>query len=196
MSTSARVLVVAALGCVLAPRVLSDPFAPMQAAGPASARDMLTYEANIDAWVFVDFFAGIHDRMFVQVCAGPALACPSKVLAVFGNCSELTRTDAASAWRSVERLPHDCARAPVATPMRAEMPNRIVIANRIEDMRALAQPRNASDGSCGCGSCTRHSSTRRRTPGTCGRTRMKWCSCPCRRCWRACSCRQSAARAG
>jgi len=108
---------------------------------------MLTYEASIDAWVFVDFFAGINDRMFVQVCAGPVLACPSQPLAVFGNCSELTRTDAASAWRSVERLPHDCARAPVATPMRAEMPNRIVIANRIEDMRALAQPRNASDGS-------------------------------------------------
>lgn len=147
MSPDARLVLCAVLLGCLAPRVRSDPFAPVEAAGPASPKEMLTYSANIDAWVFVDFFAGIHDRMFVQVCAGPVLACPSQPFAIFGNCSELTQADAGSAWRSVERLAHDCPREPVSAQMRAEMPNRIVIANRVAEMQQYAQAHNATDGS-------------------------------------------------
>jgi len=147
MSSNARLALLAALCGALLPHVRSNPFCPIEAAGPAGAQDMIQYDATIDSWVFVDFFAGIHDRMFVQVCAGPVRLCPSQPLAIFGNCSELTRHDAESAWRSVERLPHDCPRTPVETHMRAEMPNRIVIANRIEEMWHYAQPHNASDGS-------------------------------------------------
>jgi len=147
MSSNARLALLAALCGALLPHARSNPFRPIEAAGPAGAQDMIQYDATIDSWVFVDFFAGIHDRMFVQVCAGPMRLCPPQPHAIFGNCSALTRLDAGSAWRSVERLPHDCPRTPVATHMRAEMPNRIVIANRIEEMRHFAQPLNASDGS-------------------------------------------------
>jgi len=74
MSPHARLALLAALCCALSPRARGNQFGPIQAAGPASLNHMLSCEASINAWVFVDFFAGVHDRMFMQVCVGPVLA--------------------------------------------------------------------------------------------------------------------------
>lgn len=140
---------VVCLACFLSLLPCAQPllFSPITKPGHVDAHSMLTFTASIDAWLFVDVFSGIHDRMFVQVCVGDA-PCPDQDAESVGDCAELTRAENASGWRSVQRMPDDCLqRTPVSIPVRAEMPNRIVMSNLVDELRPFARPPTPTDGS-------------------------------------------------